>query len=155
MARTMSRKTRDEYLKTMRWTCNITRSLAAELRSQGFVISSVKVGKMLKLQGYSLQSNRKTVEGKQHSDRDAQFRFIAKRGATCRRRGEPAISIDTKKKETPGNLKNAGRTYRRRGEPVKEKTHDFPDKQQWQRLVEIQQLLIELIEELRKDGRDE
>ena len=121
-------ETRGDPMSPLRWTCKSTRSLAAELRSQGFVISSVTVGKMLKLQGYSLQSNRKTVEGKQHPDRDAQFRFIAKRVATCRRRGEPAISIDTKKKETLGNLKNAGRTYRRRGEPVKVKTHDFPDK---------------------------
>jgi hypothetical protein len=121
-------ETRGDPMSPLRWTCKSTRSLAAELKSQGFVISCVKVGKMLKLQGYSLQSNRKTVEGKQHPDRDAQFRFIAKRVATCRRRGEPAISIDTKKKETLGNLKNAGRTYRRRGEPVKVKTHDFPDK---------------------------
>lgn len=113
----------------MRWTCKSTRSLAAELNSQGFVISSVKVGELLKLQGYSLQSNRNTVEGRQHPDRDAQFRFIAKRVRACNRRGEPAISIDAKNKEPLGNLKNAGKTYRRRGDPVKVKTHDFPDKE--------------------------
>ena len=121
--------TRGDPMTLLRWTCKSTRTLAAALNSQGFVISSVKVGELLKLQGYSLQSNRKTVEGKQHPDRDAQFKFIAKRVQTCRRRGEPAISIDTKKKETLGNLKNAGKTYRRKGEPVKVKTHDFPDKE--------------------------
>lgn len=121
--------TRGDPMTPLRWTCKSTRTLAAELNSQGFVISSVKVGELLKLQGYSLQSNRKTVEGKQHPDRDAQFKFIAKRVQAYKRRGEPAVSIDTKKKETLGNLKNAGKTYRRRGEPVKVKTHDFPDKE--------------------------
>ena len=120
---------RGDPMSPLRWTCKSTRSLAAELNSQGFVISSVKVGELLKHQGYSLQSNRKTVEGKQHPDRDAQFRFIAKRVRACSRCGEPAISIDTKKKETLGNLKNAGKIYRRRGDPVKVKTHDFPDKE--------------------------
>jgi hypothetical protein len=120
---------RGDPMSPLRWTCKSTRSLAVELNSQGFVISSVKVGELLKLQGYSLQSNRKTVEGKQHADRDAQFRFIAKRVRTRNACGEPAISIDTKKKETLGNLKNAGKTYRRRGDPIKVKTHDFPDKE--------------------------
>jgi hypothetical protein len=122
-------ETRGDPMSPLRWTCKSTRSLAGELKSQGFVISSVKVGELLKVQGYSLQSNRKTVEGKQHPDRDAQFRFIAKRVRARRHCGEPAISIDTKKKETLGNLKNAGKIYRRRGEPVKVKTHDFPDKE--------------------------
>lgn len=121
--------TRGDPMTPLRWTCKSTRTLATELNAQGFVISSVKVGELLKLQGYSLQSNRKTVEGKQHPDRDAQFKFIANRVRTFRRRREPAISIDTKKKETLGNLKNAGKTYRRKGEPVKVKTHDFPDKE--------------------------
>jgi hypothetical protein len=121
--------TRGDPMSPLRWTCKSTRSLAAELNSQGFVISSVKVGALLKAQGYSLQSNRKTVEGKQHPDRDAQFKFIAKRVRARRHCGEPAISIDTKKKETLGNLKNAGKTYRRKGDPVKVKTHDFPDKE--------------------------
>ncbi|MBC7819903.1 MAG: ISAzo13 family transposase, partial [Planctomycetaceae bacterium] len=120
---------RGDPMPPLRWTCKSTRSLAAEINSQGFMISSVKVGELLKLQGYSLQSNRKTVEGKRHPDRDAQFRFIANRVRARSRCGEPAISIDTKKKETLGNLKNAGKTYRRRGEPVKVKTHDFPDKE--------------------------
>lgn len=120
---------RGDPMSPLRWTCKSTRMLALELNSQGFAISSVKVGALLKAQNYSLQSNRKTEEGKQHPDRDSQFKFIAKRVRACGRCGEPAISIDTKKKETLGNLKNAGRTYRRKGEPVRVKTHDFPDKE--------------------------
>jgi hypothetical protein len=120
---------RGDPMSPLRWTCKSTRTLARELNAQGFAISSVKVGALLKAQNYSLQSNRKTVEGKQHPDRDAQFKFIAKRVRACGRCGEPAISIDTKKKETLGNLKNAGKTYCRKGEPVLVKTHDFPDKE--------------------------
>jgi hypothetical protein len=102
--------------------------LAEELESQGFTVSSTKVGDLLKAQGYSLQSNRKAVEGKQHPDRNAQFEFIARRVKARRRCGEPAVSVDTKKKEPLGNMKNPGKTYRRKGKPIKVKTHDFPDK---------------------------
>jgi len=119
---------RGDPMSPLRWTCKSTRELARELLSQGFVASSTKVGTLLKSQGYSLQSNRKTIEGKQHPDRDAQFEFIARRVNARIRCGEPAISIDTKKKETLGKLKNAGKTYRRKGDPEKVKTHDFPDK---------------------------
>ena len=98
------------------------------MKSQGFLVSSTKVATLLKSQGYSLQSNRKTVEGKKHPDRNAQFEHIARRVKARQRRGEPAISVDTKKKETLGNLKNSGKTYRRKGRPVEVKTHDFPDK---------------------------
>jgi len=119
---------RGDPMSPLRWTCKSTRVLADELKSQGFIVSSTKVGTLLKSQGYSLQSNRKTVEGKQHPDRNAQFQHIARRVKARQRRGEPAISVDTKKKETLGNLKNAGKTYRPQGQPVKVKTHDFPDK---------------------------
>ena len=119
---------RGDPMSPLRWTCKSTRGLAAELKSQGFSISSTKVGALLKSQGYSLQSNRKTLEGKQHPDRDAQFEFIARRVTARRRCGEPAISVDTKKKEPLGNMKNPGQTYRRKGDPIKVKTHDFPDK---------------------------
>lgn len=120
-------ESRGDPMSPLRWTCKSTRSLAAELKRQGFTVSSVKVGELLKRQGYSLQANRKTLEGKQHPDRDSQFRFISKRVRAQSRRGEPAISVDTKKKETLGKLKNSGKTYRRRGDPVRVKTHDFPD----------------------------
>jgi hypothetical protein len=98
------------------------------LKAQGFEVSSTKVGALLKSRGYSLQSNRKTMEGKQHPDRNAQFEHIARRVKAQQRHGEPAISVDTKKKEPLGKLKRNGKTYRRKGNPVKVKTHDFPDK---------------------------
>ncbi len=120
---------RGDPMSPLRWTCKSTYVLANELTTQGFVVSSTKVGALLKAQGYSLQANRKTVEGKQHPDRNAQFEHIARRVKARQRRGEPAISIDTKKKEPLGNMKNPGKTYRRKGRPIKVKTHDFPDKE--------------------------
>lgn len=120
---------RGDPMSPLRWTCKSTYVLADELTSQGFVVSSTKVGALLKAQGYSLQANRKTVEGKQHPDRNAQFEHISRRVKARQRCGEPAISIDTKKKEPLGNMKNPGETYRRKGRPIKVKTHDFPDKE--------------------------
>lgn len=119
---------RGDPMSPLRWTCKSTRTLAADLNSQGFIVSCTKVGALLKARGYSLQSNRKTLEGKQHPDRNAQFEHIARRVKARQRRGEPAISVDTKKKETLGKLKNPGKTYQRKGRPVQVKTHDFPDK---------------------------
>ncbi len=121
--------TRGDPMSPLRWTCKSTRTLASELQSQGFLVSSTKVGALLKLEGYSLQSNRKTVEGKQHPDRNAQFEHVARRVRAQQRCGEPAISIDTKKKEPLGNMKNPGKTYRRKDQPRKVLTHDFPDKE--------------------------
>ncbi len=120
---------RGDPMSPLQWTCKSTRVLAAELRSQGFLVSSTKVGALLKAQGYSLQSNRKTIEGKQHPDRNAQFEHIARRVKARQRCGEPAISVDTKKKEPLGNMKNPGKTYRRKGHPVEVNVHDFPDKE--------------------------
>ena len=119
--------TRGDPRSPLRWTCKTTRTLAKELHRQGFVISHAKVGKLLKQKGYSLQANRKMREGKQHPNRNAQFEHINRRALACRRRGQPAVSVDTKKKEVLGNRKNAGRTYRPKGKPVKVDTHDFPD----------------------------
>ncbi len=118
---------RGDPMSPLRWTCKSVRTLARALRRQGFVISPSKVGQMLKTQGYSLQANRKTREGSlQHPDRNAQFEHIARRLKARQRRGEPALSVDTKKTEVLGNLKNPGRTYRRRGQPVEVNVHDFP-----------------------------
>ena len=103
--------------------------LAYELKRQGYHVSSTKIGQLLRSQGYSLQANRKTVEGKQHPDRDAQFEHINKRVNAYLRAQQPAISIDTKKKEPLGNMKNAGKTYQPKGKPTKVTTHDFPDKE--------------------------
>jgi len=102
--------------------------LAEELSRQGFSVSANTVGRLLHDGGYSLQANRKTIEGKQHPDRDAQFQHISQRVKAFQRAGCPAISVDTKKKEPLGKMKNSGRTYRRKGDPEKVKTHDFPDK---------------------------
>ena len=118
--------TRGDPMSPLRWTIKSTRVLARELKQQGFAVGSTKVGEMLRAMGYSLQSNRKTVEGKQHPDRNAQFEFIARRVKRHGKRGEPSISVDTKKKEVLGNLKNSGRVYRRSKDPVTVETHDFP-----------------------------
>ena len=120
--------TRGDPMLPLRWTCKSSRTLAEELNKQKFIISCTKVGQLLRSEGYSLQSNCKTVEGKQHPDRDAQFQHIAKRARAFGRTGQPAISVDTKKKETLGNIKNKGKIYRPKGDPTKVKTHDFPDK---------------------------
>jgi hypothetical protein len=111
----------------LRWTIKSTYRLAGALRRQGYTVSPTTVRRLLVGMGYSLQANRKTREGRQHPDRDGQFRHIAARVAARRRRGEPAISVDTKKKEVLGNLKNPGQAYHPRGRPPEVKTHDFPD----------------------------
>jgi transposase len=118
---------RGDPMSPLRWTCKSMRTLADELNRQGFHVSHTKVGKLLKAKGYSLQANRKTREGKQHPDRNAQFEHISRRVKACRRQGQPAVSVDTKKKEVLGNHKNAGRTYRPKGKPREVDTHDFPD----------------------------
>jgi transposase len=119
---------RGDPMSPLRWTCKSARTLADELKRQGFQVSPRKVGELLKMRGYSLQANRKTREGKQHPDRNAQFEHINRRVKTCQRQGQPAVSVDTKKKEVLGNHKNAGRTYRPKGKPREVDTHDFPDK---------------------------
>lgn len=120
--------TRGDPMSPLRWTCKSTRTLATELTRQGFRIGSNTVGRLLRVSGYSLQANRKVLEGKQHPDRDAQFRHIGRRASAFQRAGQPVISVDTKKKEPLGKMKNPGRTYRRKGDPEKVTTHDFPDK---------------------------
>jgi len=120
--------TRGDPMSPLRWTCKSTRTLADELARQGFSVSANTVGRLLSECGYSLQANRKTIEGKQHPDRDAQFRHISERVQAYQRTGCPVISVDTKKKEPLGKMKNPGRTYRKQGDPEKVTTHDFPDK---------------------------
>ena len=120
--------TRGDPMSPLRWTCKSTRTLASELTRQGFMVSCNTVGRLLRARGYSLQANRKTIEGKQHPDRDAQFRHISRRVNVFQRADQPVVSVDTKKKEPLGKMKNPGRTYRRKGDPEKVTTHDFPDK---------------------------
>jgi transposase len=128
LERLVEPESRGDPQSPLRWTCKSTRRLAQELTSMGHPIGPTTVRHLLKEAGYSLQANRKTREGKQsHPDRDAQFRFINGRVKAQRRRGQPAISVDTKKKENLGNLKNPGQAWCRKGKPLEVDTHDFPD----------------------------
>jgi transposase len=113
----------------LRWTCKSTTKLAVELRKQGYSISEDTVGKLLKAKGYSLQSNRKRDEGRQHPDRDAQFQYISRMVAEFQRRGAPVISVDTKKKELVGNYLNRGRQWRPKGAPEEVRAYDFIDEE--------------------------
>jgi transposase len=112
----------------LRWTTKSTRNLAAELTRQGHPVGPSTVRKLLHGMGYSLQANRKTREGKDHPDRDAQFRYLNRRVKSQLKSAQPTISVDTKKKEVLGNLKNPGQTWRRKKSPREVNTHDFPDK---------------------------
>ena len=112
----------------LRWTCKSLTNLQTELGSQGFQVGRTKIAEILRGLGYSLQGNRKTREGKDHPDRDAQFLHIVARVKAYRRGGRPAVSVDTKKKEVLGNKANVGREYRPKGDPLEVDTHDFPDK---------------------------
>ncbi|MEM6473654.1 MAG: ISAzo13 family transposase [Planctomycetota bacterium] len=111
----------------LRWTCKSLTNLQNELRNQGYKVGRSKIARMLRALGYSLQSNRKTREGTDHPDRNAQFEHIARRVTAARRGGRPAISVDTKKKEVLGSKANVGREYRPTGDPLEVDTHDFPD----------------------------
>lgn len=113
----------------LRWTCKSLTNLQRELVSQGFQVGRTKISKVLRSLGYSLQGNRKTREGADHLDRNAQFEHIARRVRACQRGGRPAVSVDTKKKETLGKKANVGKEYRPRREPLEVDTHDFPDKE--------------------------
>jgi hypothetical protein len=111
----------------LRWTCKSTSNLAAQLRKQGFQVGARTVAKELKEQEFSLQSNRKTREGTSHPDRNEQFAHINEQVMAFQRRGQPAISVDTKKKELVGDFKNSGREWRPRGQPEEVRVHDFRD----------------------------
>ena len=110
----------------LRWTCKSARTLAAELTAGCHPVSHTKVTQLLREGGYSLQGNRKTEEGGDHPDRDAQFQHINRAVTDALRTGEPVISVDTKKKELIGNYQNQGRQWRQRGTAAKVNGHDFP-----------------------------
>ena len=109
----------------LRWTSKSVRRLADELRALGHEVSHNLVAELLRASGYSLQANRKTREGPQHPDRDAQFRYILEQVRRFQKRGQPAVSVDTKKKELVGDFKNAGREWRPKGTPEPVRVHDF------------------------------
>lgn len=118
--------TRGDPDSPLRWICKSTRTLAEELRQQQHPISHVKVAQLLHAQHYSLQSNRKTEEGDDHPDRDAQFRHINRQVKQALRAGQPVISVDTKKKELLGNYANAGQQWLPASQPKAVQGHDFP-----------------------------
>jgi hypothetical protein len=113
----------------LRWTAKSVRTLAAELRGQGHRVSHETVAKQLRGLGYSLQANRKTSEGSSHPDRNAQFGHINAKVTEALQAGEPAISVDTKKKELVGDFKAVGREWRPKGSPLPVRVHDFKDKE--------------------------
>jgi hypothetical protein len=120
--------TRGDPESPLRWTCKSTAKLAAELTRQDHPVSDRTVAMLLKQAGYRLQANRKTREGTGHPDRDAQFAYLNACVARCHRRGHPAISVDTKKKELVGDFKNGGREWWPSGQPTEVRVHDFLDK---------------------------
>jgi len=120
--------TRGDPESALRWTCKSLRQLESELRSQGYAVSHTSIGDLLRKLGYSLQGNRKTLEGGEHPDRNAQFEFINTRAEDFMRKGQPVISVDTKKKELVGQYKNGGKELRPKGEPEQVKVYDFVDK---------------------------
>jgi hypothetical protein len=110
----------------LRWTCKSTRTLAAQLARHKHPVSHTKVAQLLRDQGYSLQGNRKTEEGQDHPDRDAQFRHINTQVKRALAKGTPVISVDTKKKELVGNYMNGGEQWLPEKQPLKVQGHDFP-----------------------------
>ena len=119
--------TRGEPDSPLRWTSKSTRHLAKELSEQGYKVSHKLVAGLLHELNYSLQGNRKTLEGASHPDRNAQFEYINKVIKSRLKGGKPAISVDTKKKELVGRFKNMGREWRPKGKPQKVNVHDFPN----------------------------
>jgi Rhodopirellula transposase DDE domain len=120
--------TRGDPQSPLLWTCKSTRNLAEALIGQGHRVSHQTVARVLQAMGYNLQVNRKTREGTSHPDRDAQFEYIAKQVRWFQRRGQPVVSVDTKKKELVGDFKNGGREWQPEGSPEEVRCKDFIDK---------------------------
>jgi DDE family transposase len=118
--------TRGDPESPLRWTIKSTRQLSTALAGQGHAASEWLVRRLLHEAGYSLQAAAKQVEGKQHPDRDAQFRYLNDQVRQHQSADQPVISVDTKKKELVGEYKNAGRQWRPAGNPTRTNTHDFP-----------------------------
>ncbi len=121
--------TRGDPELPLRWTCKSLMQLARELNGHGHTISHVSVGALLKELGYSLQGNRKTLEGGDHPDRNAQFEYINGKVEAALSAEQPVISVDTKKKELVGQYKTGGKEWRPQGQPEDVKVHDFVDKE--------------------------
>jgi transposase len=117
--------TRGDPESPLRWTCKSVRKLSEELRRLGHQTSHRMVAELLHELGYSLQANRKTLEGSSHADRDQQFQHINQQVTQLLTQRQPVISVDTKKKELVGDFKNTGAELRPRGDPEKVRVHDF------------------------------
>ena len=115
-------------MSLLRWTCKSAAQLVAALRAQGHLVSERTVNRLLHDLGYSLQSNRKTLEGSTHPDRDAQFQYMHRRAKAFQQQGQPVISVDTKKKELVGQFRHGGREWSPQGQPEEVGVHDFPSK---------------------------
>ena len=120
--------TRGDPMSPLRWTTKSTAHLAGELTGRGHQVTARTVASLLAAAGYSLQGNAKTVEGKQHPDRDAQFRYINEQVTAFQDDGSPVISVDAKKKENVGNVRNGGAEWAPAGQPERVSVHDFADK---------------------------
>ena len=121
--------TRGDPQSPLRWTTKSVRNLARELTAAGHPVSPEKVAQLLRCQGFSLQANAKTAEGRQHADRDGQFRYIGELAKGFMAAAQPVISVDAKKKEQVGEYAQAGREWRPHGDPVRVRDHDFPDEE--------------------------
>jgi Rhodopirellula transposase DDE domain len=121
--------TRGDPMSLLVWTTKSTKNLAGALTELGHPVSDRTVARMLRAQGFSLQANTKVTEGRQHEDRDAQFRYLAAQAGQHAEDGQPVISVDAKKKELVGAFKNGGREYQPTGHPEQVNVHDFPDKE--------------------------
>lgn len=118
--------TRGEPESALLWTSKSLRKISTELKEKGHTVSYRVVGEILKSEGFSLQANKKTDEGKTHPDRNEQFLHIHQKVKKFQGEGEPVISIDAKKKELIGNFKNNGKDWRPKGQPEETKVYDFP-----------------------------
>lgn len=121
-------QTRGDPQSPLRWTCKSTSKLATELQAMGHVVGERTVARLLQTLDYSLQANRKLREGSAHPDRNQQFEHISTQTKGFQARGQPVISVDTKKKELVGNFKNGGREWQPSGQPEAVRMHDFVDK---------------------------
>jgi hypothetical protein len=126
LGRLVEASTAGDPMSYLLWTNKSTRTLADELARQGYAVSHVTVARCLRELGYSLQANIKTIEGTQHPDRDAQFRYLNDQVRRFVRCHDPVVSVDTKKKELVGSFGNRGRRWQPVGEPVRVNVHDFP-----------------------------
>ena len=127
LARLVEASTAGDPMSYLLWTNKSTRNLADELARQGYTVSHVTVARCLRELGYSLQANVKAIEGTQHPDRDAQFRYLNDQVRHFVRRRDPVVSVDTKKKELVGSFENSGRRWQPAGKPEAVNVHDFPD----------------------------